>query len=75
MHIFLNSSLFSLSLGFLTGVLQNHSRKYELPIDRLSFHFHTMKLRRDQAEYDEELKTVPFGEEAESDKIVSVIVS
>jgi len=59
--------------GFLTGVLQNHSRKYELPIDRLSFHFHTMKLRRDQAEYDEELKTVPFGEEAESDKILPEI--
>jgi dynein heavy chain len=29
--------------GFMTGVLQNHARRYRAPIDALSFRFHMMK--------------------------------
>lgn len=31
--------IFYLIQGFLTGVLQNHSRKYNLPIDSLKFSY------------------------------------
>ena len=40
---YLNHS-FVLCVGFLTGTLQNHARKYNLPIDELSFKFKVTSL-------------------------------
>uniref|UniRef100_A0A8C5FLE3 Dynein, axonemal, heavy chain 6 n=1 Tax=Gadus morhua TaxID=8049 RepID=A0A8C5FLE3_GADMO len=34
--------------GFLTGTLQNHARRYNLPIDELGFGFSVLPLYRDQ---------------------------
>ncbi|XP_056136504.1 dynein axonemal heavy chain 6 [Lampris incognitus] len=42
--------------GFLTGALQNHSRRYNLPIDELNFRFNMVPAYRDQgAVYEAEL--------------------
>ncbi|XP_063073303.1 dynein axonemal heavy chain 6 [Engraulis encrasicolus] len=42
--------------GFLTGALQNHARKYNLPIDELNFCFNMVPVYRDQAVAAEKLK-------------------
>uniref|UniRef100_A0A8D0VJ50 AAA+ ATPase domain-containing protein n=1 Tax=Sus scrofa TaxID=9823 RepID=A0A8D0VJ50_PIG len=53
--------------GFLTGTLQNHARKYNLPIDELSFKYNVIPTYRDQAAVIEAAKTVQFGQELPMD--------
>ena len=59
--------------GFLTGTLQVHARKYDLPIDELSFEFHVMKITRDQFHYNEVIKNLEYGQIYEEDKLVSYL--
>uniref|UniRef100_A0A3Q3ICB6 AAA+ ATPase domain-containing protein n=1 Tax=Monopterus albus TaxID=43700 RepID=A0A3Q3ICB6_MONAL len=54
--------------GFLTGVLQNHARRYSLPIDELNFRFSLAPTYRDQAVVYEALRTLPINAELDMDK-------
>ena len=56
--------------GFLTGVLQVHARKYDLPIDELSFHFTILSNERDQESYNEQAKRLEYGKKLEVDEQV-----
>lgn len=49
-------------LGFLTGTLQNHARKYSQPIDQLSFNFNIIPKYRSQDEVATEMTTLGYGE-------------
>jgi dynein heavy chain len=54
----------------LTGVLQVHARKYDLPIDELSFHFTILPYERDHVSYNEQAKRVDYGKKLEVDEQV-----
>lgn len=58
---------FSYRLGFLTGALQNHARKYSQPIDQLSFHFTVKSVLRAQDEVAEAVAKLGHGETLEMD--------
>ena len=42
--------------GFLTGVLQNHSRKYQIPIDTLTFTYSVTELEEGDKKADDFVK-------------------
>lgn len=54
-----------------TGTLQNHARKYNLPIDELNFRFKVIPVYRDQAVIAEALKNLGLDAELEQDQKVS----
>jgi dynein heavy chain len=61
--------------GFLTGTLQVHARKYDLPIDELSFEFFVVNNYRDEEKYQELNKTLEFGQQNELDKEVNRLMA
>ncbi|XP_062296546.1 dynein axonemal heavy chain 6 [Scomber scombrus] len=54
--------------GFLTGVLQNHARHYNLPIDELNFRFNMVPAYRDQAAVCEALRTLTINDKLDMDE-------
>ncbi|XP_067440238.1 dynein axonemal heavy chain 6 [Thunnus thynnus] len=54
--------------GFLTGVLQNHARHYNLPIDELNFRFNMVPVYRDQVAVCEALRTLTNNDKLDMDE-------
>ncbi|XP_070836417.1 dynein axonemal heavy chain 6 [Chaetodon trifascialis] len=54
--------------GFLTGVLQNHARHYNLPIDELNFRFNMVPVYRDQAAVCEALRSLANNTKLDMDE-------
>nr|XP_046259789.1 dynein axonemal heavy chain 6 isoform X2 [Scatophagus argus] len=54
--------------GFLTGVLQNHARRYNLPIDELNFRFNMVPIYRDQVAVSEALRNLPSNIKLDMDE-------
>ncbi|KAM9363597.1 dynein axonemal heavy chain 6 [Symphorus nematophorus] len=54
--------------GFLTGLLQNHARRYNLPIDELNFRFNMVPVYRDQAAVCEALRNLSNDAELDMDE-------
>ncbi|CAK7297493.1 Dynein axonemal heavy chain 6 [Vulpes lagopus] len=65
--LILRTAFVDIYCGFLTGTLQNHARKYNLPIDELSFNYNIIPTYRDQAAVIEAARTVQFGQELPMD--------
>ncbi|XP_042563117.1 dynein axonemal heavy chain 6, partial [Clupea harengus] len=59
--------------GFLTGALQNHARKYNLPIDELNFCFNMVPVYRDEAVVAEQRRGLAVGAEMEMDEEIPAI--
>ncbi|XP_057699654.1 dynein axonemal heavy chain 6 isoform X1 [Corythoichthys intestinalis] len=53
--------------GFLTAVLQNHARRYNLPIDELNFRFNMVPVYRDQTAVAEALRNLNSNAELPMD--------
>lgn len=62
------------------GVLQNHARHYNLPIDELNFRFNMVPVYRDQVAVCEALRTLPHNTKLDMDvevleRVGSLLVS